>query len=79
MPGKGFDVKDSGYQAPAEDGSGIEVLVDPKSDRLQLLNLLNHGTARIMSDLALADQGQGQMHYRSYFNGRTLAEIPGAS
>ena len=37
LPPKGFDVKDNGYQAPAEDGSNIEVVVDPKSERLQLL------------------------------------------
>lgn len=38
MPPKGFDVKDAGYQAPAEDGSKIKVLVDPNSQRLQLLS-----------------------------------------
>ena len=37
LPPKGFAVDDNGYQAPAEDGSGIEVVVDPKSERLQLL------------------------------------------
>ena len=37
LPPKGFDVGDNGYQAPAEDGSGIEVVVKPDSDRLQLL------------------------------------------
>ncbi|MGQ1946803.1 aconitate hydratase [Geofilum sp. OHC36d9] len=37
MPPKGFDVKDAGYQAPAADGSAIEVLVDKASERLQLL------------------------------------------
>ena len=37
LPPKGFDVKDAGYQAPAKDGSGIEVVVDPDSKRLQLL------------------------------------------
>lgn len=37
LPLKGFDVKDNGYQAPAEDGSSIEVVVKPDSDRLQLL------------------------------------------
>ncbi len=37
MPVKGFDVKDAGYQAPAEDGSKVSVIVDPKSARLQLL------------------------------------------
>lgn len=37
LPEKGFDVEDNGYQAPAEDGSGIEVIVKPDSKRLQLL------------------------------------------
>ncbi len=36
-PPKGFDVDDPGYQAPAEDGSKIEVVVKPDSERLQLL------------------------------------------
>ncbi|HVW98310.1 MAG TPA: aconitate hydratase [Mucilaginibacter sp.] len=38
MPLQGYAVKDAGYQAPAEDGSGIDVIVDPKSSRLQLLD-----------------------------------------
>jgi aconitate hydratase len=37
LPTKGFDVEDPGYQAPAEDGSGVSVLVAPDSSRLQLL------------------------------------------
>jgi aconitate hydratase len=37
LPPNGFEVKDAGYQAPAADGSGIEVKVSPTSDRLQLL------------------------------------------
>jgi aconitate hydratase len=37
LPIKGFDVKDNGYQAPAEDGSAVEIDVDPASKRLQLL------------------------------------------
>ena len=37
MPTKGFAVEDAGYQAPAEDSSQVEVVVDPNSDRLQLL------------------------------------------
>lgn len=37
LPEKGFDVKDAGFQAPAEDGSGIEITVDPNSKRIQLL------------------------------------------
>jgi aconitate hydratase len=37
LPPTGFAVEDAGFQAPAEDGSGIEVKVNPGSDRLQLL------------------------------------------
>lgn len=37
LPVKGFDVKDSGYQAPAKDGSKVSVVVDSNSNRLQLL------------------------------------------
>lgn len=38
LPPRGFDVEDAGYQAPAEDGSGISVAVSPTSNRLQLLD-----------------------------------------
>ena len=38
LPPKGFDVKDPGYVDPVEDGSEIEVIVNPDSKRLQLLS-----------------------------------------
>jgi aconitate hydratase len=38
LPTKGFAVEDAGYQAPAADGSGVQVLVSPTSHRLQLLD-----------------------------------------
>ncbi len=37
LPPKGFAVEDAGYQAPAADGKGVQVIVSPTSDRLQLL------------------------------------------
>jgi len=37
LPARGFAVEDAGYQAPAEDGSKVEVAVSPESQRLQLL------------------------------------------
>ena len=37
LPSDGFDVEDAGFESPAEDGEGIEVSVDPDSNRLQLL------------------------------------------
>ncbi len=38
LPINGFAVEDAGFQAPAEDGSGVSVLVSPESKRLQLLD-----------------------------------------
>lgn len=38
LPPKGFSVDDPGFQAPAADGSGVQVKVDPASKRLQLLD-----------------------------------------
>jgi len=37
LPEGGFSYEDNGYQAPVEDGSKVEVIVDPNSERLQLL------------------------------------------
>ena len=37
LPSAGFAVEDNGYQAPAEDGSNIDVVVSADSQRLQLL------------------------------------------
>jgi len=37
LPPKGFDAEDPGFQAPSEDGSGVQVVVSPTSERLQLL------------------------------------------
>jgi len=37
LPPEGFAVEDAGFIAPMEDGSGVEVVVSPSSERLQLL------------------------------------------
>ena len=37
LPVKGFAAEDAGYQAPAEDGSGVQVKVASDSKRLQIL------------------------------------------
>jgi aconitate hydratase len=37
LPDRGFDPGESGFVAPPEDGTGIDVVVDPTSERLQLL------------------------------------------
>ena len=38
LPPDGFKVEDAGYIPPAEDGSEIDIIVNPLSDRLQLLS-----------------------------------------
>jgi aconitate hydratase len=37
LPPEGFAVEDAGYIAPKEDGSSVQVVVSPESERLQLL------------------------------------------
>ncbi len=60
LPPKGFDVEDNGYQAPAEDGSGIEVVVNPKSDRLQLLTPFEPWDGENITDAPLLIKAQGK-------------------
>lgn len=37
LPKRGFEVDDNGFQAPAADGSSVQIAVSESSDRLQLL------------------------------------------
>jgi len=60
MPPKGFAVKDAGYQAPAADGSGIEVLVNPESERLQLLEPFAPWDGQNMTGLRLLIKAKGK-------------------
>jgi len=38
LPARGFDEGESGFLAPPQDGSGVKVVVDPASNRLQVLD-----------------------------------------
>ena len=60
FPPNGFAVKDAGYQAPAEDGSHIEVKVDPNSDRLQLLAPFPAWDGKDMTGLKLLIKVRGK-------------------
>lgn len=60
LPIKGFDVEDPGYQAPAEDGSGVEVVVSPTSDRLQLLTPFEPWEGRDLRGLKLLIKAKGK-------------------
>ena len=60
LPSKGFSAEDIGFQAPAEDGSKIEVKVDPKSDRLQLLEPFPAWEKRDLTGLKLLIKVKGK-------------------
>lgn len=60
LPPKGFDVKDAGYQAPAEDGSEIKVIVDPNSQRLQLLSAFAPWEGTDLLNLKLLIKAKGK-------------------
>jgi aconitate hydratase len=60
LPTKGFAVEEAGYQAPAEDGSKVSVIVDPKSDRLQLLDSFPAWEGTDLKDLKLLIKAKGK-------------------
>ena len=64
LPDKGFDPGDSGFIAPPADGS-VAVVVEPTSERLQLLEPFPAGTVRTTSARG-PDEGPGQVHDRSH-------------
>lgn len=60
LPPKGFDVKDNGYQAPAENGSSIEIKINPNSDRLQLLTPFSPWDGKDFTDMKLLIKAHGK-------------------
>ncbi|MCK5822035.1 MAG: aconitate hydratase, partial [Bacteroidales bacterium] len=60
LPIKGFDVDDNGFQAPATDGSSVQVKVSPDSDRLQLLNPFSSWDGHDIMNLRLLIKAHGK-------------------
>ena len=60
LPINGFDVEDSGYQAPVEDGRDVKVGVNPASNRLQLLERFSPWDGKDYQDLKLLIKAQGK-------------------
>lgn len=60
LPPRGFAVEDAGYQAPAEDGSGVEVIVKPDSERLQLLEGFKPWEGTDLAGLKLLIKAKGK-------------------
>jgi aconitate hydratase len=60
LPIRGFAVEDAGYQAPAADGSGVQVVVSPTSTRLQLLDSFQPWEGTDLKGLKLLIKAKGK-------------------
>jgi aconitate hydratase len=60
LPTKGFAVEDAGFQAPAVDGSSVQVLVSATSSRLQLLDPFTAWEGSNLSGLKLLIKAKGK-------------------
>ena len=60
LPINGYAVEDAGFQAPAEDGSGVEVLVSTTSHRLQLLDPFKAWEGTDLKGLKLLIKAKGK-------------------
>ncbi len=60
FPVKGFAVEDNGYQAPAKDGSNVDVKIKPDSRRLQVLKPFTAWDGKDMKGLRLLIKAKGK-------------------
>ncbi|MFT4628859.1 MAG: aconitate hydratase [Myxococcota bacterium] len=60
LPSRGFDPGESGFQAPPTNGGHIDVVVDPSSDRIQLLTPFAAWDGSDYIELPVAVKAQGK-------------------
>jgi aconitate hydratase len=60
LPSLGFDPGENTYTAPPEDRSGVEVMVSPESDRLQLLKPFDKWNGKDYVDLPILIKAKGK-------------------
>ncbi len=60
LPTRGFAVEDPGFQPPAEDGSGVQVIVSPDSKRLQILEPFAAWNGENLTGLKLLIKAKGK-------------------
>jgi aconitate hydratase len=60
LPDAGFDPGEDTFQAAPADGSGVEVVVDPQSDRLQLLDAFEPWDGKDYIELPILLKAQGK-------------------
>jgi aconitate hydratase len=60
LPARGFDPGDSGFVAPAQDGSKVQVAIDAKSDRLQALSPFFAWEGKDLLDMPVLVKAKGK-------------------
>lgn len=60
LPEMGFTVDDKGYIAPSEEGSDVKVVLNPNSDRLQILSPFASWDGKDMKDMPLLIKTKGK-------------------
>jgi len=60
LPSRGFDPGEDTYQAPPQDGSGVQVDVSPSSDRLQLLSPFDKWIGTDLTDMRVLIKVKGK-------------------
>ncbi len=60
LPLNNFEVKDNGYIAPLEDGSKIKVIINPKSERLQVLTPFKAWDKKDIRNMKLLIKAKGK-------------------
>jgi aconitate hydratase len=60
LPSRGFESGEAGFLAPAPDAAAVEIVVNPSSDRLQLLEPFPAWDGRDFTDLAVLLKAKGK-------------------
>jgi aconitate hydratase len=60
LPPNGFDVKDAGFEAPVEDTSKVDVIVDKNSKRIQLLTPFDPITQNDLKNMRILIKTKGK-------------------
>ncbi len=76
QPEKGFAVKDNGYVPPAEEGSNVEVIVKPDSERLQILKPFDPWNGKDLEKLRLLIKVKGTCTTDHISHGWSMASLP---
>ena len=91
LPPRGFDVGDAGYKAPAADGSTVNVVVKPDSERLQLLEPFPAWNGKNITDAVVLIKAKGKcttdhismagpwLRYRGHLNNISNNTLIGAT